>query len=701
VTADNFLQFASALSAPLFLLTAQGQILAANPAASKLLGIDGKLLAERKLQELVVPEQVQKLTQHLRNWSASHQALPATLKLRQGNGEYLEYHCQGSLLQPRTEENPALIVLYGKKTSNMTVGFISLNGKIAQLEKEITERRQFEQALAESEAQVRLLLDSTGDAIYGIDMQGECTFVNATCRHLLGYDTSDELLGKNMHELIHHTHVDGSPYPAKSCQIYQAYITGQHVKVDDEVFWRKDGSAFPAEYFSHPIWREGKIIGAVITFRDITEHKAIEGALERAQAIAHIGSWEWDLVTNEVAQSDETKRIFLGDNFHEYDDDFESMMVRIHPDDQDMVDELLSQTMTKQSKTHCMEYRIVQPDGSERIIISRGEVDWNDANEPVRMIGTVQDVTEQKWAEEEIRKLNEELEERVEIRTGELRLVNEDLQSSLQQLKKTQEQLVQSEKMASLGGLVAGVAHEINTPVGVGVTAISHLQMKVEEYAALYHSGQLTRDDFESLLKSTTESSKIIHNNLDRAAELIRSFKQVAVDQTSNELRNFNLKGYLDEILQSLKPKLKNGAYEVTISCPEGISLYNHPGALSQVMTNLMMNSIIHGFEDCESGAINIKVSEKSDGTVHLDYSDNGKGISAENVKRIFEPFFTTRRGQGGSGLGMHIVFNLVTQTLGGQIHCSSIEGQGALFQIELPGAVKQPVLAEPMQNLG
>jgi len=287
--------------------------------------------------------------------------------------------------------------------------------------------------------------------------------------------------------------------------------------------------------------------------------------------------------------------------------------------------------------------------------------------------------------ENKITQLNEELEDRVKQRTAELQNANNYLQISLTQLSETQNQLVQSEKMASLGGLVAGVAHEINTPVGVGVTAITHLQMKVEEYTHRYQSGQLTRDDFESLLKSATESSKIIHTNLNRAADLIRSFKQVAVDQTSNELRSFNLKEYLHEILHSLKPKLNTGSHTVSTNCPDEIILHSHPGALSQIVTNLVMNSIIHGFADRLNGTIHIDVTTKKEGGIQLNYSDDGRGIPAENLQKIFEPFFTTRRGQGGSGLGMHIVYNLVTQTLGGEISCRNDTGQGIAFRILIP----------------
>jgi len=709
MTADDFLEIARALSDPLCLLTAQGQFLAANPAACKLLQVDVDSLAGRKLQDLVMPEQLSQVTQHLRNWSASRQAIPATLKLCAANGECLECHCHGSLLSPRSDNSPALIILRSKEKSSLTGGFVALNDKIAQLEKEIAERRQFEQALRESDAQVRLLLDSAGEAIYGIDLQGACTFVNTTCLHFLGYDSSDEVLGKNMHELIHHSHADGSPYLIDTCQINQAYLSGRHVKAEHEVFWRRDGHAFPVEYFAHPIRHEGEILGAVVTFQDITERKKIEAALtrsqetlERAQAIAHLGSWDWDLANNNIHWSKEACLINKGYSKN-LDVTQEVFADCIHPDDKDRVMQAFEASIANPKIAFDIKYRVLHPNGEVRYITSKAKIYYDSNHKPLCIIGTVLDITKQKQTEDEIKKLNEELEDRVEQRTTELKAANVHLNTSLRQLQDTQEQLIQSEKMASLGGLVAGVAHEINTPVGVGVTAVSHLQMKINEYTKHYHSGQFTRDDFESLLNSTTESSEIIHNNLNRAAELIRSFKQVAVDQTCNEVRSFNLHEYLSEILHSLKPKLKTGTgqHSAAIDCPLDIVMHSHPGALSQVMTNLIMNSVIHGFDEQQAGNININASHTADGNIQLDYSDNGKGISAENLKKIFEPFFTTRRSQGGTGLGMHIVYNLVTQTLGGRIHCRSTKNQGTTFQIELAATIDQQDVPMRVQGQG
>lgn len=307
-----------------------------------------------------------------------------------------------------------------------------------------------------------------------------------------------------------------------------------------------------------------------------------------------------------------------------------------------------------------------------------------------KMLNGIKHLYERKaHAESEIRKLNDDLEKRVEQRTEELINANTHLENSLQQLKIAQHQLVQSEKMASLGGMVAGVAHEINTPVGVGITAITHLESKLNIYNNLYSKNELSRENFEKFMSTAIEAVDIIHNNLNRAADLIRSFKQVAVDQMSNELREFNLYDYLSEVIQSLKPNLKTGGHQIELNCPADITMYSHPGALAQILTNLVMNSITHGFENRLNGVITISVHE--DEPIYITYCDDGQGMLAETIDKVFEPFYTTRRNQGGTGLGMHISYNLATQTLCGHIQCKSIPGQGACFELTIPKRIRIP----------
>jgi signal transduction histidine kinase len=268
-----------------------------------------------------------------------------------------------------------------------------------------------------------------------------------------------------------------------------------------------------------------------------------------------------------------------------------------------------------------------------------------------------------------------ELEKTVNNRT-------KDLQTTLEDLQVTQKQLVESEKMAALGGLVAGVAHEINTPVGVSVTATSHLEQKTKEIMNILLENRMKKSDLVSYLKMANESTEIISKNLKRASELVKSFKLVAVDQSTAVKREFNFKDYLNEVILSLGPQLKRHKHQIYIDCPDQLVLYSDPGVFSQIFTNLIMNSITHGFEPNQKGIINIRIHRSS--VLLIEYRDNGIGMSNEIKERMFEPFFTTNRAGGGTGLGMHIVYNLVTQSLGGTIECESEPGNGTVFLITI-----------------
>ena len=266
---------------------------------------------------------------------------------------------------------------------------------------------------------------------------------------------------------------------------------------------------------------------------------------------------------------------------------------------------------------------------------------------------------------------------------------NHELQMSMQQLTEAQQQLVEAEKMASLGGLVAGVAHEINTPLGIGVTAVSHLEQELKIVVKAMEEGTLTKASFNDYATEVAEATHIVHANLDRAADLVKSFKQVAVDQTSEELREFDLGEYIREVLLSLRPKLKATQHAIEVECPEALIIHSAPGAISQILTNLMMNSLIHAYDEDIVGTLRIVVEHKLDadskGDVVISYSDDGKGMDETTRENVFEPFYTTRRGQGGSGLGMHIVYNMAIQSLNGSIICKSELGEGVTFVIRFP----------------
>ncbi|WP_036230846.1 sensor histidine kinase, partial [Marinobacterium jannaschii] len=294
----------------------------------------------------------------------------------------------------------------------------------------------------------------------------------------------------------------------------------------------------------------------------------------------------------------------------------------------------------------------------------------------------IDDIAKREAAEQALARLNTELEQRVSDRTRELEAANQALHKTLDELKATQAQLVESEKMAALGGLVAGVAHEISTPMGIGFTAASWLRDQ-----AIAGKAQLTGQDSsqaqQDFYHTALDSSELICQNLERASQLISAFKQVSVDQSSEQPRCFDVCEYLAEILVSMQPRLKQSNPEISIRCDQTIELESYPGAFYQIISNLLINSLIHGFDNQRGGHINLDVST-DDKQLILDYRDNGQGIPAGWEKKLFEPFVTSRRHQGCSGLGMHICYNLTSQLLHGEISCLPSD-QGAHFRLRIP----------------
>lgn len=280
-------------------------------------------------------------------------------------------------------------------------------------------------------------------------------------------------------------------------------------------------------------------------------------------------------------------------------------------------------------------------------------------------------------AQQEIRHLNENLEKKVEERT-------QELQQSMEKLERTQEHLIESEKLASLGGLVAGVAHEINTPVGLSLTGITHFSDMTKKLKKDYEDENLSEEEFKNYIEIAYNLAHTIRLNLEKTAQLVRSFKQVAVDQSVEEKRDIDLHKYIDEVVLSLHNKLKQSKIKVNVECPETLKISTYPGDISQILTNLIMNSIMHGFDKTMKGEISIQVETKNNEIIFI-YKDNGKGIKKENLKKIYEPFFTTNREGGGTGLGLNIIYSLVSKKLNGTIACESQEGQGVVFTITLP----------------
>ena len=272
-----------------------------------------------------------------------------------------------------------------------------------------------------------------------------------------------------------------------------------------------------------------------------------------------------------------------------------------------------------------------------------------------------------------------------------LRTSKEKAESALLELNATQQNLIDSERLAALGGLVAGVAHEVNNPIGISLTVASSLARRTDQFEAEMKSdAPLRRSQLEDFVRTSQDASQQLVANLHRAAELIQSFKQVAVDRSHAERRQFSLHEATDQIIASLRPVLKKAPIALSVDVPEGLLIDGYPGSYGQILTNLFLNAANHAFADGQSGTISITARPRGNDDIEIIFADNGAGMTPDVQRQAFDPFFTTRRNEGGTGLGLHIVYNLVTQQLGGRMMLESRLGQGTTFRIIMPQAAKR-----------
>ena len=348
------------------------------------------------------------------------------------------------------------------------------------------------------------------------------------------------------------------------------------------------------------------------------------------------------------------------------------------PDDRKSVLDILK----RQGHLNRFETWIHLGDGSRALIQMSGNI-FDIAGEQFVILTGI-DITEKHFIENEILELNANLEHRVAERTDELQKANTELAATLSTLNLAQEELVRSEKLAALGSLVAGIAHELNTPIGNSLMVASTLVDRTRDFSESYANG-LKRSALENYVEDSAKAGDILVRNLYRAADLVTSFKQVAVDQTSSQRRVFSLSEVTSEIILTLSPTLKKTAVNVVQNIPAAIRMDSYPGPLGQVVNNLVNNALLHGLEGRNNGTISISAESTAEGWIELIVKDNGVGIPVANLNRIFDPFFTTKLGAGGSGLGLHITHNLVTSLLGGRIQVQSETGIGTSFIISLP----------------
>ncbi len=509
-------------------------------------------------------------------------------------------------------------------------------------------------------------LNQSYDSIFWIGQDGSFFDVNETACRDYGYER-DELLHLGVFNLT-------DEYTSETWEDRWRVIRDGRVQRKEGEHVKKDGTHFPVEItFSHLAFEGAEYLCALV--RDITARKEAE---EQINSLNQSLERRVDERTHELHGSREKYRVLiesLREKYIFYSLSSNGSFSYLSPSVKDVlgreVEEFDDHTLLFESiASSCSEVRETTRLSLEGQKQPAFEIEFRHADGNLRVLDVMQvPVIDERGVVASVEGIAHDITEH---------------KLNLEMISDQQEQLLQSEKMAALGSLVAGVAHEINTPVGIGVTAASHLEDRIKHFRGLYDSGKLRRSDFETFLGESGESTSMIRSNLDKAAQLIQGFKGVAVDQAGEGRRLFNLRQYLDEILLSLRPELKRTGHTVTIDCPDDIMVDNYPGAISHTVTNLVMNSLIHGFRETVGGTVKIEAMCKGD-MVTLHYADNGAGMTREIRRQIFDPFFTTRRSQGGSGLGMHVVYNSITKSLGGSISCASSPGEGTTFTIEFP----------------
>jgi signal transduction histidine kinase len=344
----------------------------------------------------------------------------------------------------------------------------------------------------------------------------------------------------------------------------------------------------------------------------------------------------------------------------------------------------LEQSLLKTNPRHPERIRLRIPKGHEKDEFARMVVATN------RLLTTIQqNIKERIRHIAETERFQGELAERkrreneLEAIKSQLESTNRELTTAITNLKTTQSRLIQTERMAALGEVTASMAHEINTPLGLGVSGASHLTDEFQKFRSIYKDRAIDKSEFEEFLDVGIEITELITYNLRKSHRLIKSFKQVAVDQISEAKRTFRVKAYTEQVLLSMGNIISKSGHSISVECDEKLEIEGYPGAFSQVLTNLVLNSIAHGFDQGQKGEIKLTFSQ-TDGRVQFTFKDNGKGIPREIQEKIYEPFFTTKPYDGGTGLGLHIVYNIVTNQFRGKIDCFSGPGEGTKFVIDL-----------------
>ena len=532
---------------------------------------------------------------------------------------------------------------------------------------EVERRSLAERRFAEAEESYRKLFDSSIDGIYVTTPEGRLLNANPALARMMGYDTPQELI-EGVTDVAKAIYLDPSlrnEYQERMARDGMVREFEYQVRQrDGTVLWLSDSATTVRDEAGNVVRYEGVV-------RDITNQKRAEDEVaegrRRLQEVI-------DTVPAVINLKDMQMRYVLMNRYM-------ANIFNIEPED--AIGRTTTDIMSR--------YGAQKTDENDRRVLDAGEELGFYEEEYIDSSGTMRQWLVNKLP---LRGSDGNIKQIVTVALDigerkrnelEMRKAKDAAEATLQHLRETQNSLIEAEKLAALGRLVAGVAHEVNNPVGISLTVASSLERKATVFAEEVARGDLRRSSLNEFVETSRSAASQLVGNLNRAAELIQSFKQVAADRSYSDQRTFNLSDLTDQVVMSLRPGIRKQNLTLKVECEQGLMMNSYPGPYGQVLTNLFLNSVAHAFPDGGAGEVNIKVRASGENHVEVLYSDNGCGMTPDIRRRAFDPFFTTRREEGGTGLGLHIVYSIVTSRLGGQIHLESEPGTGTRVQMILP----------------
>lgn len=521
-----------------------------------------------------------------------------------------------------------------------------------------------EQRLAEEG--YRKLFEGSVEGIYVTTPDGKLLNANPALARMMGYDTAEELISASG-DIAHTIYLDPSARDAyRSRMAGEGFVREfeyQARRRDGATLWLSDSATAVRDSSGEVIRYEG-------TVRDITDQKRAEAAVVKSRRLLQ---QVIDTVPAVINVKDADRRYVLMNHYM-------AGIFAIEPED--AIGRTTSELMSRYGaeKTDVHDKRVLESGRElgfyeEEYTDSSGAMrQWlvnkmplHDAEGAIDYIVTVAlDIGERKRSEQETLQAKDAAE------------------AALRDLRETQNSLLEAEKLAALGRLVAGVAHEVNNPVGISLTVASALERKVAQFAEVVARGEVRRSTLSEFIETSRDAAQQLVANLNRAAELVQSFKQVAADRNYSDQREFDLADLTEQVIMSLKPGLRKQGVTLEVDCEPNLAMNSYPGPYGQVLTNLFLNAVAHAFPE-KGGTVSISARAAGEGQVRIVFADNGRGMTEEVRRRAFDPFFTTRREHGGTGLGLHIVYSIVTSRLGGRIHLSSSPGKGSQIEIVIP----------------